>query len=400
MPMQEGAPPETAQHFPGPMEQTGPMPVIPMMSAPPGVPPEAPMPPEGMHFPPPMVPPMPTVFDVPEEAPGFGELAAGGGRVQWRSNLRWVLGIVIALLIMTTLTLAGLYRVSSSGNSNNILVPLIDVTTEVREIVEDEYLDLSKKARRNKSASYQIPDIGVEVSIEGETILDLDSDKLADQVISEIAGDMYSNGYGGELPMKYAQGVGEERGKATAMTFMATLNKNTHKAVFWPIFIFGGLAIALMVGFLFLCHGWGRVYGAGLVIIASALPGALLLRILGEFAWRVEGAGLYRGAAHQALRSSAGLIVLYFDLALGGGALILLAGVIGAVISRRRRDREPPFMELEEPMSAVAGGPPVQPGLAPVPRKEENEEAVKEAAAPPKTPPPPPVAPGRGDTGD
>ncbi|MFH1150116.1 MAG: hypothetical protein V1748_06565, partial [Actinomycetota bacterium] len=43
----------------------------------------------------------------------------------------------------------------------------------------------------------------------------------------------------------------------------------------------------------------------------------------------------------------------YYDIALGVGALVLLAGVIGSVVARRTRQRVPPFMDLSRSEALV-----------------------------------------------
>jgi hypothetical protein len=62
---------------------------------------------------------------------------------------------------------------------------------------------------------------------------------------------------------------------------------------------------------------------------------------------------------------------MFFDIALGVGALLLLVGVIGNTVAKKSRRRVPPFRELEQPDQVVAGGPPVEPGL----EAEDNVQA-------------------------
>jgi hypothetical protein len=50
---------------------------------------------------------------------------------------------------------------------------------------------------------------------------------------------------------------------------------------------------------------------------------------------------------YQAFQSMGALMLVFFDVALGAGALVLLIGVIGGVFSRRAKKRVPPFLGLQ-----------------------------------------------------
>lgn len=375
--------------YPGAPEKTGPIPAVPVQPpgvAPvpmPGVPtmgpaqpfpgqPGVPAPPVGIPVPPPDV----SVLDAESEFRELVEPEAG----HWRGDLKWITGILAAFFLFVTLAIAGSYFVTGSGRSRDALVDLIESGTLVRENVEDNYQELRSKARQRPSAEYVIPDIGVEVRIEGSDITNSNAEDLADIVVGEVAKTIYAEGYQGNLPMEAPKGVGEERARATVSTFLATLNKSTHGNLFWPIIIFAGLTMTFLFLAIFFCRGWGRVYGSGLVVISAALLGSLLLRIGTEFVWGANTAD-FRGAANQALRSTAAGMVPFYDIALGLGAILVLVGVIGAVVARRAEEREPPFVELKRPEEIVVGGPAVEPGLEPVEEEEVSEDAEEASRA-------------------
>ncbi|MBK5093163.1 MAG: hypothetical protein JJE48_06580, partial [Actinobacteria bacterium] len=190
-----------------PTDQTGQIPPV----QPPGAYPPAPptLPPAQFPFP----PEMPLAVGLLEEEEEFRELARGEEK-HWRIDFKWVFGIMAAMLLFGALTCAGFYRVTGPGNAQQVLVPLIESTTRVKQLVSENYSDLQSKARRTETARIYIPDIGVEVSIEARTVGTLSADELADKVINEIARRIYNRGYKGNLPMKRAVGVGEDRGKA------------------------------------------------------------------------------------------------------------------------------------------------------------------------------------------
>jgi hypothetical protein len=280
--------------------------------------------------------------------------------------------VIAVLLLLSTLTIAGLYRVTSPGRAKDILTPLIESSTSVKTAVRDNYKSLRSKARRRTGATFAIPDIGVEVTVSAGVINSSTADELAQRVISEIEKQLYAKGYKGNLPMPRALGVGEERAKAVAATVLSVANKKTHDGILWPMIILAVLTLGVGVIFAVFSRGWGKVMGIGIVFIAGSLPASLMLRIGDEFLWG-PSSGVFKGAAHQAIGSAGASMLIIFDIALAAGAVVLLVGVIGGVMSRRTRERVPPFVDLKRPEQAVAGGPPVDAGLsAPVERVDDE----------------------------
>lgn len=350
---------------------------------PPGMPEPGTMPPQPVPFGPPpgFVPPgypgaYPPEMQVPMELssleePEFESLTLTESS-HWRGDFKWVFGIITALCIFLTLSFAGMYRVTGPGAAKQVMTPIITNATQVKKFVKDNYQELRSKARKSKSAKIFIPDIGVSVSIEGTVISSLSSDDLADRVITEAQRQVYQQGYKQSLPMKTAQGAGEERAKATCVTILSKMNKSTHSTLFWPIIIFGVLALAFGVLMLVFSRGWGKALSAGLAIIAGALAGSLWLRIGNQFIWKAGAAGTFKPVANQALRTMGSMAVVYFDIALAAGAVVLLVGVIGAVIARKSRERVTPFTDLKRPEEAVVGGPPVEPGMNGIPDDHDS----------------------------
>ncbi|MBU4489737.1 MAG: hypothetical protein KKE79_03790 [Actinobacteria bacterium] len=377
---QQGPPVEVGEGR-QPDEQTGPIPVVPQQPPVPVIPPSL--------YPPAFLPPGGGVCQLPPGVPlspfqpiedaGFEELTRAES-THWRVDIKWVFGILTTLLLFMTITTAGLHRISGQGAAREIMVPVIDDATGVRSAVEENYQDLKVKARK-KNAQLVIPDIGVDISIGAEEILSLGSEELADRVVLEVGRQTYNQGYYSDLPMKPAQGVGEERGKATCETLLASLNRKTHQALVWPMIILGVMALLFAAPFLIFCRGWGKVIGAGVVVIAAALPASLYIRIGCQFLWKGGAAGLYKGAVLQAFSTSGSLMLVYFDIALGVGALLLLMGIVGNTVSRKSRERVLPFGDLQEPAEIVAGGPAVEPGpiLPPTPPDEPARGTSEEA---------------------
>lgn len=316
----------------------------------------------------------------------FGTLAEPGPS-HWRGDLKWVFGILTVIFLFAVVAVAGMYRVTGPSASNQVLVPLVTGATQVKQKVKNNFKDLRSKARKLKSADILIPDIGVTVTLSASDINSLSSDDLADKVVAEVERQIYSQGYRGNLPMKAAQGTGEERAKAADAMLLSELNKKTHNSLIWPLVICGVLALAFAVLFLVFCNGWGKVIGAGIVFIVATIPVALTIRVMSEFVWKPGTGGTYKAAMYEAFRSIGSLTVIFFDIALGVGALLLLIGIIGNIVSKRSRERVPPFAELQRPAEPVVGGPTVEPGLD-VPEEEtlagdESYEAFRDLLPPP-----------------
>lgn len=364
--------------FPPPAEQTGPMPVVPPGAPPPGIVPPLPMPPDGVSPPyPPGIAPAPAEPMKDEEE--FRGLTRAQTTSHWRGDFKWVFGLITVFFLFSAITLAALYRVTGPGASREVVAPLIDRTTMVKQLVKENYMELRSKARKNKEGDILIPGIGIEPRIEGAQITSLSSGDLAEMVMLEVGRELYNDGYKGNLPAKKAFGVGEERGRAVSDTFLSMLNRRTHKNLVWPLVVLGGLSLAFGILFLLCCRGWGKVQGTGLVLMGAALPGSLFMRLGNEFVWS-SASGTYKTAMYGAFHGTSGLMLAYYDIALGAGALLLLVGVIGGVVARRAKERVPPFTELKRPKKPVAGGPPVQPGL--LPDVLESDEPTGSGIAP------------------
>jgi hypothetical protein len=334
--------------------QTGPIPTVPPGQMPP-LPGGFPVPLYGPDM------PMPPLMLGSLEEPEFESLTHVETS-HWRGDFKWTFGILTAFFIFLSLLSAGAYRATGPGAAKQVLIRVMDAT-QVKKFVRDNYQELRAKARRSTSTKIYIPDIGISVSIEGAVIASSSPDDLAERVVLEAARQIYSQGYRQDLPMKAAQGPAEERAKAIIATLLSKMNKNQHSALIWPVIIFGILALAFGILLLVFCKGWGKAIGAGLAIIAAALPGSFMLRVGNQFIWKPTASGTFRPAANQALRTIGSMSISFFDIALAFGALVLLVGVIGAVIARKSRERITPFTQLKRPGEAVAGGPAVEPGM-------------------------------------
>ena len=307
----------------------------------------------------------------------------------WRGDLKWILGILVALLLFSAITLAGLYRVTGPGRAHDILVPLVEDATGVKPAVKNAYKDLRARAKGKSNTTFVIPKVGILVTISGETINSLGPEDLGNRVASVVATKLYNNGSSSGIPMKQAFGVGEQRDEAVDATLISLLTKQTHNEILVPMIITAGLALGLFILFLIFCHGWGKAIGTGLVIMAASLPASLFIRIASEFLWKAGSTGAYKEAMGAALRQGGSLMVLYYDIALGAGALILLAGVIGAVVSKRTRERVPPFLDLEMARPLTGEVPQDLLGL----ESEQQPLPQQQTGFIPPPPLPPPVAP-------
>lgn len=305
----------------------------------------------------------------------------------WRSDLKWILGLIAALFLFTTITLAGFYRVTGPGRARDLLVPLVENATGVKSAVKGSYRNLRSRAKGKDNSRFVIPGVGVNITLSGEMINSLGPEDLANRVSSEVASKLYNGGYRSGIPMKEAFGVGEQRAQAVTSTLLSILNKKTHNAILWPMIVSAGLALALFILFFVFCHAWGKAIGSGFMIIAASLPASLFIRLSSEFLWE-DRAGVYRNAMGAALRQAGNLMVLYYDIALGAGALLLLVGVIGAVVTKHTRERVPPFLDLERSKS-LAGGPPVDfLGLEEQQPPANQPAPWQEAPGPPRMIPP------------
>ncbi|MBN1288094.1 MAG: hypothetical protein JXA49_00460, partial [Actinobacteria bacterium] len=220
----------------------------------------------------------------PDDDFRFGDLDFAE-ETHWRADLKWVFGIIAGLFILMTLLFTSYYRVSGAGPAEEIQSSLILNVTKIESIIDENYTELRSKARKDEDAAITVPDIGVDVEISSEDILSMDEAELTSAVIGEVQKTIYSQGYEGDLPMKYAQGPGEERARAVSVTYLGSLNKGAHENLFIPVIICLGLSIVFFVLFVVFCRGWGKVIGPGVLLICAAFPGSLFLRLGGAFFW-------------------------------------------------------------------------------------------------------------------
>lgn len=343
-----------------------------------GVFPEMPVPPygqvPGVGMPPPwpgygQAPFMPSPPG-PLEDEGFERLAAPRTG-HWRGDLKWVFGALATLLLFLTLLSAGLYRATAPGAARRLLVPLLEDSTSIEKTVKENYRDLQDRARRLRGGSLTVPDIGVSVGVEARDVRSMSREELASAVLAEAGKQVYQRGGAGGIPAEPARGAGEQRAKAVCVTLMSTINSGNHSTLLWVLIACGFLTLVFGAVFIVFCDGWGKLIGSGIVFAAAALPAALTIRMADEFIWK-PGASGYGGAMSAALRQLGSQAVIFFDVALGVGGLLLLAGIVANVIAKKSRERVPPFTELGRLEEDVAGGGSLEQGLEP--EDEDGDE--------------------------
>ncbi|MDD5447689.1 MAG: hypothetical protein PHO53_00750 [Actinomycetota bacterium] len=333
---------------------------------PPGATGAFPPPPSGMFVspypPPPPIPEEPFPPPRPMEDESLFEEEAS----HWRGDLKWIFGIIATIVLLSTLLLGGLYKAMSPEPAKEIVSFLVEKTTEVESAVKENYNELKSKAASAEDEEIPIPGIGMRVSVDPEMIKSLGQEDLAAHVADEVAEKIYSEGYRGELEMKYAQGLGEQRAEAFCTTVLALFNHDARKDIELALIIAGGLSLVFLVVFMLFCGGWGKLLGPGVGIILATFPCSLFLRLAREFLWNSKSAGLFEEGAYHVLNTVGSGSLIIFDVGLALGAVFLLAGIIGSSISRARRSRVPPFQSLTEPGS-----------LLEIPQEETVEEGRK-----------------------
>lgn len=313
-----------------------------------------------------------TFFAIPEEhasIEGFQKLAGEEGESK-RIDLKWLFGVTSSLILFIALVVSSLFIITAPGNAKRINAGILKKASLVREVIDDNYLELRSKARRKPQASFLIPDLGIDIFLKGQDIGSLDSEELTEKVITLMARNLYSEGYSAGIPFTTPRGAGEERGKAVCITILSALNGDSHKGMLIPLAIIASVGIAMGLLSVVFSVSWGRVITTALVLVCASFPVSFISRFFTEFVL-TGGTGTYKDATHTALRTALTSSIYVFDACLGAGALLLLVGVIGAVVSRKRTERVPPFLELKttpdlsEEFMPAAPVPEEEPGLTP-----------------------------------
>ena len=324
-----GGPPATAQSPPGAPGA--------------GVPPPLPAPPVGLPLPGEIEEELPLPPPVPSLKEGLESLEE---EFRWREDIKWVFGVLATVFLLAALMFAGLYRMSAFGNARKIAKPVLDNVTEIDSIVSENYQEIRNKAKRDEDVEIVIPGLEINVAIEGSQILETDLRGLQDEVMARTLKYVYAKGYKGGLLLEDPAGIGELRGKALLEIIIGVFSKSAHNMLLWPLAITGALAFAFGILLLLFARGWGKAAAVGLVLICVGLPFSFFIRFANEFLWKGDQGG-YKQGVQQVLSGAGTMWVIYFDVALAVGAVLLLVGVIGGLVSRRRKRREVPFSELD-----------------------------------------------------
>ncbi len=287
-------------------------------------------------------------FAIPEEhisPEGFQKLARGEGESR-RVDLKWLFGVTAALILFVALVVSSLFIVTVPKNAKRITAGILRDASLVREAIDENYYELRSKAKRKPQTSFLIPDVGIDIFLKGRDIFFFDAEDLTEKVITLMSKSLYSEGYSADIPLKTPRGAGEERAKAICTTMMSSLNNDFHGRTLIPLVVIACVAIAMTALSLAFSVGWGRVITAALIFLCASFPVSFLARFFSEFVL-TGGGGTYKDAASGMLRTAISSSVYVFDAVLGAGALLLFIGVIGAVVSRKRMERVPPFLELK-----------------------------------------------------
>ncbi len=289
-------------------------------------------------------------FAIPEERASlesFQKLAAEESEGR-RVDLKWLFGVTASLILFIALVVSSLFIITAPGNAKRISAGILRKASLVREVIDDNYLELRSKARRKPQASFLIPDLGVDIFLKGRDIQSLDSVDLAEKVIPLMAKKLYIEGYSPGIPFKTPKGAGEERGKAVCITILSALNRDSRRGMIIPLVIIVSVGIAVLMLSVAFSTRWGRVITAAFIFVSASFPVSFLSRFFTEFVL-TGGGGTYKDTTESALRTLLTSSTYIFDACLGVGAFLLLVGVTGAIVSRKRMERIPPFLESRTP---------------------------------------------------
>lgn len=243
-------------------------------------------------------------------------------RPGWRIDAKWIVGVLLTMCFIPTLTVYCLYQVTAEKPAKKVIVPLIRETMGVDQVSAEAFEQLTEVAQLRPGERFEIPNWPVKLTLLGRDIAGKTEEKLKTLILDQTFDLVYKQGF--EAPL---EGPPEISMTASVINFFSQDNhRRLGTALGWLFTVCVILAIPLVL----LSFRFGKLTSLGVSLIFSALPGTILSLI---FRGGVSGSEV----GSKDILANLGKVVLPVVLrihliVLIGGLVLALIGVAGGVI--------------------------------------------------------------------
>ena len=250
-------------------------------------------------------------------------------RPYWHVDAKWVCGLLFALGLGLTLNLIMAWRLTAP----EVAVPV--ATEVVASLFSPDGLDetasineLRQQAAAQPGEIVQVPVGSQSVTLTKQELATLSPREIRLKIFRQVVEPFYNLGVDGVAAQA---GTPDEQAKFKQQAgLLGLLNRQTHDRIWTLVLWTGGVSLVFLIGLVGFSWHWGRLASPGVVILLTALPGAL-------FAVALTTVG--GGAAHVSqdlMRQVVGMLVLPYAVAAGAGLLLLLVAGVGRLAVRLR----------------------------------------------------------------
>lgn len=261
-------------------------------------------------------------------------------RPYWHVDAKWVSGLALALCWTLTLLALTAYQLTRPETATVVggqllagMTSLGDEGEETDQTAVDEFIAQVEAA--GPGGLQPIP--GMEATISVDDLARYTADELRVHLFTQVAEEVYWQG------AQAAEASGQSR--LSSLGLMALLTNESHQRVRSALIGLLAADMVLLALVVIFSAGWGRLASPGLVLLASGLPGALIITPLTlslrqtltaatPTAGGLAGMGQVAGpalvpVADVAMRTWLGSALL--------GGLLLVVAIAGGLLRRARR---------------------------------------------------------------
>ena len=254
------------------------------------------------------------------------------GIAAWRKDAKWICAIALVLVLMPSLTMAGLYRINAPVPAQNLLKTLI-LTSGLGSDIETEYNVIKRAAKDSPGEMQQITTL-FDINLNSVEILK----STAGQFKEKLAGDIARRIYRGQVIRGSIAKDVPFFGVLQLFTFF--LSEPAHQGAGALAAIFTVLAVIFAVLTVSVSTRFGRPASLGLALIFGSLPNVLIFSALGHLAEAVSPALLDSQSIGRSFAGAAVTGLSQAELFLVVGVLLTVVS-IGGGITIRLRDAQP-----------------------------------------------------------
>lgn len=258
-------------------------------------------------------------------------------RPYWHVDAKWITGILLILLLATTLLLFVLSKITNRENAVE-LGSLALATAFSREEGLDGTASIEefKKEAANQVGDqlHPLPDIQA-VVISRQDLETLSPREIRLKIFRQIVEPLYDKGVEGAAQQFTNDPAAQEK-LANDASLLRVFTKSFHDRISSLLLLSVFITLVLLAGFIYFSFGWGRLGNPGALLFIVGLPGALVGLLMANPPTDGDGGPFKYIPAELGERIGSHLQLTYGSVAVVGFVLMLIA-LVGSVVSRKRK---------------------------------------------------------------